>query len=179
MPTATELVEPLALMFEDDGSIPNNPHLPFVHYRGAVNLKDALDPAAVFEQLFAANGWSGAWRNGIYDYVHYHPRTHEVLGLASGQARVRFGGAKGKTIELKAGDVVILPAGTGHQASSASKDLVVVGAYPEDGRYEEFEGSEQEHARAIAMIPEVPLAKADPVYGARGPLVGLWRRAAQ
>jgi uncharacterized protein YjlB len=162
--------------FADDGLIPNNPDRPFIRYAGAVNLKDALDPAAVFEQLFAANRWTGSWRNGIYDYVHYHPRTHEVLGIASGTARVRFGGAKGKTLELKAGDVVILPAGTGHQALSASKDLVVVGAYPEDGHYEEFEGSESEHARAVAMIPKVPVARTDPVYGAKGPLMTLWRR---
>jgi uncharacterized protein YjlB len=162
--------------FADDGSIPNNPDLPFVRYGGAVSLKDALDPAAVLEQLFTANRWTGSWRNGIYDYAHYHPRTHEVLGIASGTAKVRFGGAKGKIFELKAGDVVILPAGTGHQALSASKDLVVVGAYPAEGHYEEFEGSEREHARAVAMIPKVPLAKTDPVYGAKGPLVSLWRR---
>jgi uncharacterized protein YjlB len=162
--------------FEDDGLIPNNPDRPFIRYAGAVNLKDALDPAAVFEQLFAANRWTGSWRNGIYDYVHYHPRTHEVLGIASGTARVRFGGAKGKTLELKAGDVVILPAGTGHQALSASKNLVVVGAYPEDGHYEEFGASESEHARALAMIPKVPVARTDPVYGAKGPLMTLWRR---
>ena len=30
--------------FADDGLIPNNPKLPFVHYRGAVNVKGATDP---------------------------------------------------------------------------------------------------------------------------------------
>ena len=135
----------------------------------------APDPAAVFEELFEKNGWGGSWRNGIYDYVHYHPRIHEVLGIASGKARVRFGGAKGKTLRLKAGDVVILPAGTGHQALSASKDLLVVGAYPPQGKYEEHEGSMKEHGRAVAMIPKVPLPKNDPVYGRGGPLNKLWR----
>ena len=77
--------------FIDDGLVPNNPTLPFVHYHAAVEVKDAADPAAVFERLFEDNGWGGSWRNGIYDYVHYHPRTHEVLGIASGKARVRFG----------------------------------------------------------------------------------------
>jgi uncharacterized protein YjlB len=67
----------------------------------------AADPAAVFERLFELNGWGGSWRNGIYDYVHYHPRTHEVLGIASGKARVRFGGDEGRSIALKAGDVVV------------------------------------------------------------------------
>ena len=38
--------------FKDDGLIPNNPHLSFIHYRGVLNLNGADDPAAVFEQLF-------------------------------------------------------------------------------------------------------------------------------
>ena len=45
------------IMFEDDGSIPNNPRLPLIHYRGVVRLADVEDPAAVFEELFASNGW--------------------------------------------------------------------------------------------------------------------------
>jgi uncharacterized protein YjlB len=160
--------------FGDDGLIPNN-SLPFVRYRGPVDVTGATDPAAVFEELFEANGWGGTWRDGIYDYVHYHPRTHEVLGIAKGRARVRFGGGKGKEIMLKAGDVVVLPAGTGHRALSASKDLVVVGAYPPDGKYDEYEGSTQEHERAIAMIAKVPPPRKDPVYGNDGPLLVAWR----
>jgi uncharacterized protein YjlB len=161
--------------FVDDGRVPNNPRLPFIHYRGAVAVADAADPAALFEVLFAANGWNGSWRNGIYDYVHYHPRTHEVLGVARGTARVRFGGANGKTMRLKAGDVVVLPAGTGHQALSASPDLLVVGAYPPRGKYEEYEGSKREHDRAVRMIGKVPVARKDPVYGAEGQLAKLWQ----
>jgi uncharacterized protein YjlB len=95
------------LKFKDDGLIPNNPKLPLIYYRSAVRLAGAADPAAVFEELFAANGWKGAWRNGIYDFVHYHPRTHEVLGIASGRAHVRFGGESGKSIHLCRGDVVV------------------------------------------------------------------------
>jgi len=169
-------IEPLALVFEDDGLVPNNPTLAFVHYRGAADLKVAADPAAVFERLFEANGWGGSWRNGIYDYVHYHPRTHEVLGLASGKARVQFGGPKGKVLSLKAGDVVVLPAGTGHQALSASKDLVVVGAYPAKGEYDEYDGSLGEHGQARRMIPKVPLPPKDPVYGTDGGVKRFWSR---
>src|SRR5262247_4148774 len=83
--------KPQTVRFKDDGAVPNNP-LPFCLYRGAVALADSADPAAIFEQLFAANGWGDGWRNGIYDYLHYHSRIHEVLGVARGRARVRFGG---------------------------------------------------------------------------------------
>jgi uncharacterized protein YjlB len=167
-----------ATMFKDDGRIPNNPKLPFIHYRSPVNLSQAADPAAVFEELFERNGWRGSWRNGIYAYVHYHSGTHEVLGVARGHARVCFGGNEGRVFELNAGDVAILPAGTGHQCLSASKDLLVVGAYPEGGEYDECRGSAAEHARAVKSVGKVRPPAKDPVYGADGPLRELWTRRA-
>ena len=163
----------------DDGVVPNHPDFPLICYRGAVDVSGTRDPAAIFEELFAANDWEGAWRDGIYDYVHYHPRTHEVLGIARGRARVQFGGPKGKMLALKAGDVVVLPAGTGHQALFASKNLLVVGAYPPDGKYEEYQGALSEHDRAVEMIAKVRKPAKDPVYGAQGPLMKLWRRRAR
>lgn len=159
----------------DDGSIPNNSRLPLIYYRSPVRLAGALDPAAVFERLFESNGWTDSWRDGIYDYAHFHSATHEVLGIARGRARVRFGGRIGKVIELRAGDVTILPAGTGHQAISASGDLLVVGAYPPGGHYDECRGSLKQRERARASIPQVPMPAKDPVYGAAGPLLDLWQ----
>jgi uncharacterized protein YjlB len=137
---------------------------------------DNFDPAAMFEELFARNGWRDSWRNGIYDYVHYHSRTHEVLGVARGHARVRFGGERGKELRLKAGDVVVLPAGTGHQRLAGSEDLLVVGAYPPSGSYDECRTSAAEHDRALTAIPKVALPRKDPVYGPDGPLTRLWHR---
>jgi len=168
--------KPQTIRFKDDGDIPNNP-LPFVLYGGAVALADSADPAAVFEQLFAANGWRDSWRNGIYDYVHYHSRIHEVLGIARGQARVRFGGDRGKIVEVKAGDVAVLPAGTGHQCLGASDDFLVVGAYPPFGVYDECRGAPAEHARALQTIPKVAAPRKDPIYGKEGPLLKLWAPA--
>jgi uncharacterized protein YjlB len=159
------------LRFRDDGRIPNNP-LRLVLYRGPVHLAGSADPAAVLEQLFAANGWGDSWRNGIYDYVHYHSRIHEVLGVARGHARVRFGGDRGKVVTAKAGDVAILPAGTGHHCLAASDDILVVGAYPPSGTYDS--GSAAEHARALERIPKVRRPRKDPVYGADGPPPELW-----
>lgn len=168
--------KPRTFRFRDDGLVPNNGKLPLVVYRSPVRLARSLDPAAVFEELFELNGWSNSWRNGIYDYVHYHSRIHEVLGIARGTARVQFGGTKGRTLELAPGDVVILPAGTGHRRLAASQDLLVVGAYPRSGKYDEFRPTKKDHDRALVSIPKLALPRKDPVYGREGPLLALWRK---
>jgi uncharacterized protein YjlB len=169
--------KPLTLRFEDDGFVPNNSALPLVLYRGAVRLDDASDPAAVYEALFQANGWGDAWRDSIYDFVHYHPGIHEVLGVARGHALVQFGGPSGRELETQPGDIAILPAGTGHRCLRASDDLLVVGAYPPTGEYEEYRATKEEHDRALAKIINVALPQSNPVYGPDGPLVRLWRDA--
>jgi uncharacterized protein YjlB len=162
--------------FKDDGVIPNHPKWPLLVYRSALRLPNSLDPAAVLADLFESNGWGDSWRDGIYDYVHYHSRIHEVLGIARGNARVQFGGPQGRTLALKAGDVAILPAGTGHQCLAASKDFLVVGAYPASGTYDECRTSSKERERALTTIPKVGRPRKDPVYGKEGPLLQAWRR---
>jgi uncharacterized protein YjlB len=176
MRAAVHSRKPRTRTFKADGTIPNNPVLPFVIYRGAVAVRGASDPAALFESLFETNGWGDSWRNGIYDYVHYHSRIHEVLGIARGRALVRFGGDRATPVEVKAGDVAILPAGTGHHCLKASRDFLVVGAYPPSGTYDECRGSRAEYERALRTIPKVRLPRKDPIYGRSGPLTELWRR---
>src|SRR5271170_4899681 len=121
MPIASADVRPLAFVFEDDGLVPNNP-MPVLLYKAAIAV-DGAHPERTIEGLFGVNGWGDMWRNGIYDYLHYHATVHEALGIARGHALVRFGGDKGGEMELAAGDVAILPAGTGHQRLSASGDF--------------------------------------------------------
>jgi uncharacterized protein YjlB len=166
-------VEPVPIVFEDDGLVPNNP-MPFLVYKGAVAVDNA-HPEKTIEGLFGANGWGEMWRNGIYDYLHYHATVHEALGVARGHARVRFGGDKGEVLEIAAGDVAILPAGTGHQCLSASGDFSVVGAYPPGPKMQITRPTAENHARALKTIPQVKLPQTDPVMGADGPLLRLWK----
>jgi uncharacterized protein YjlB len=134
------------LRFKDDGETPNNSWLAMILYRSPVRLPDRFDSAAVFEELFAANGWEDSWRDGMYDFLHFHTHTHEVLGIARDTVRAEFGGTRGKKLDLKAGDVVILPAGTGHRRLKASKDLLIVGAYPANGgKYDEPKPEDVSH----------------------------------
>jgi uncharacterized protein YjlB len=170
-------IEPLSFVFEDDGLVPNNP-LPFLVYKGAVDVAND-HPEKTIEGLFGANGWGAMWRNGVYDYVHYHATVHEVLGVARGRARVRFGGNRGKELEIMAGDVAILPAGTGHQCVFASPDFCVVGAYPPGPPMQVTRPTPENHAKALKTIPEVKVPKTDPVRGEDGPLVRLWNRRAR
>jgi uncharacterized protein YjlB len=53
-----------------------------------------------------------------------------VLGIAAGWVRVSLGGESGRTVELRAGDIVVIPAGVAHENEGTSADLLVVGAYP-------------------------------------------------
>ena len=175
MPAVTSAAPPLSFMFADDGSIPNNRRLPFLVYRAAIDLSGTPDPENVIEKTFARNGWGNMWRNGIDPYAHYHSMIHEVMGIARGRAKVRFGGERGREIDLVAGDVALLPAGTGHQCLLAAPELVVIGAYPKSGRYDLCRGGRGEHAKALETIPKVPLPDTDPVLGENGPLATLWR----
>lgn len=147
------------------GEIPNNPRLPVLLHRGAL---PAGDPAAA-EALFRRHGWPPAWRDSIYDYPHYHPDAHEALAIARGQVRVRLGGEAGVVVDLAAGDVVVLPAGTGHQNLGASADLLVVGAYPPGAEPEEFTGLPGQRAAALPLIAATPDPPSDPVTGSAYP----------
>jgi uncharacterized protein YjlB len=174
-PMPPNSVEPLALTFADDGSIPNNPTLPLLFFHAAISFAGSADPERVIESLFRHNGWGNSWRNGIFPYVHYHSMIHEAMAIARGRAKVRFGGVGGREIDLMAGDVAVLPAGVGHQCLWADPNLVVIGAYPPRGVYNLCRGSKSEHAQALKTIPQVPLPDADPVYGKDGPLKRLWQ----
>ena len=159
--------------FRDDGLVPNHPFWPLVVYRGAVRLPKEFDPAAVMEALFRANGWGDTWRNGIYDYVHYHSRTHEVLGVSRGTAKVQFGGKKGKTLILKGGDVAVLPAGTWHQCLSASSDFLHIRLL-ELMTNARLPNSTRARSRRSLKVGR---PRKDPVYGSKGPVLQNWKKA--
>jgi uncharacterized protein YjlB len=166
--------KPLAIRLADDGIVPNNPRLPLLVYRGAVSFsRTRFDAGTIMDTLFESNGWGRSWRDTIYDFVHYHSQVHEVLGVARGSATVEFGGVKGRKLRLKAGDVAVLPAGTGHRLIESSRNFLVVGAYPPDGKYDECTDT-RERAAAAGRIAKVRKPKADPVFGKRGPLVTAW-----
>lgn len=156
--------------FQADKLLPNNPELPAVLYKGA--LQEQPDKA---EQVFNGNGWKNSWVNGVFSYHHYHSNAHEVLGVMSGSASLQLGGDAGRTVNVSAGDVLVLPAGTAHKRLSATEDFRVAGAYPGGADYNTRRATPEDFAAALPEIRGVPQPDSDPVYGKEGPLLRLWK----
>jgi uncharacterized protein YjlB len=163
------VADPETHRLEDAGGIPNS-RLPVLVYHGVEPAGDADECRA----LFAANGWLGAWLDGIYSFHHFHSTAHEVLGIVGGRAEVILGGRDGRTFEVERGDVLVLPAGTGHCNAGSSGDLLVVGAYPEGMPWDLRRGDPAEREEVLANIDAVPLPDTDPVRGPDGPLTAIW-----
>lgn len=157
---------------KENGNIPNS-KLPLLIYRRAVRLQSD-DPASIFEELFETNDWTDSWRNGIFDYHHYHSTAHEVLGVYQGNATVNFGGEGGPIAKVWASDVILIPAGVSHKNIGASPDFGVVGAYPRGQQVDMRYGKPEERSKADHQIGQVPFPRFDPVQGEGGPLLRLW-----
>ncbi|RFU67320.1 hypothetical protein D0469_15630 [Peribacillus saganii] len=159
-----------SFFLNDDGEIPNNEHFPVIVYEGIFS-----DNPNEIEAAFNRHNWLGSWTGDIYDFHHYHSNAHEVLGVKSGHAIVLFGGDEGETLELKAGDVIVLPAGTGHMKIGSNPDFEVVGAYPEGRSPNLIKRDPGARAQALPEIKNVPVPNTDPVYGESGPLIQKWK----
>ena len=159
--------------FEDDGGIPNNPTLPLLIYPQALAGSD-LDPSRC-KELLSGNGWGGSWVDGVFPYHHYHSTSHEVLCVIGGSARIAFGGPQGETIQVSAGDAVVIPAGVGHCNEGSDGGFSVIGAYPRgQENYDLRTGEDGERPEVLENISNVALPESDPLFGDGGPLVRRW-----
>jgi uncharacterized protein YjlB len=168
---------PEAIRLAPGDNVPNNPDLPVLVYRGV--LRGGERKAAAVRRRFAAHGWgAGGWVGGIFDWPHYHAEAHEALAFLRGRAQVRLGGETGPVVGLGAGDVCVLPAGTGHQCLEATGDLAVVGGYPDGAQVDTIDASgpdaETLRAAAAEAVATTPTPTADPLAGSDGPLARLW-----
>ena len=169
------MTEPFYL--DENKPFPNN-HFPILYYPGGVDhLMDAEDPGQAVKNLFETNNYSNSWINGIFAYHHFHSNTHEVLACISGEASVQLGGPSDENQSVytfKKGDVLLLPAGTGHKRINASADFQIVGAYPEGKEHDLQKGQAENYAAIKARVADVSIPKTDPVYGTTDGIFEYW-----
>ncbi|MGF1551781.1 MAG: cupin domain-containing protein [Paracoccaceae bacterium] len=160
------------LYLADDGRCPNHPSLP------AMILHSALSGGSIdgIKALYEANRWFRVWDYTVFDYHHFHPDAHEALTVARGEAVIRLGGESGRDVEVRPGDVMVLPAGTGHKRMRASDGFTVVGGYPKGQEARTIRVADKAASDAVRReVAGVGLPATDPVYGAEGPLFEAWR----
>lgn len=171
--------EPLKLeisthSFPAGDTIPNHPELPLLRYRQA-KPRGSIDLASWFQQTFRRNGWGGTWRWTVFDYHHFHPNAHEVLGVARGNAVLQLGGPQGEPFEVEAGDAVLIPAGVGHMRLEASRGFQVIGAYPPGQEaYDTLTALPDPPDPVLRRIREVPVPDRDPLYNREDGVIHLW-----
>lgn len=148
-----------------------NSGYPVLLYRELLPVAEATPEA--FEKLFAAHGWPRQWRNGVFTYHHFHSTAHETLGFYSGWAELQLGGPEGPTLTVRAGDAVLLPAGTGHFNIRQGGGFRCVGAYVSGAEVDLLTGDPAEYKAAAERAGSVPVPARDPATGAS--LGELWR----
>ena len=144
--------------------IPNHPSFAVLIYRG---VQSANRGAAACAACFAEHGWRGSWVDGVFAFHHFHSTSHEVLGVVAGRATLELGGPEGQAFGVARGDVLVLPAGTGHRRADCDPDFTVVGAYPAGQEDPDLlRGDDpQEVARARRRIAALGAPPHDPVGG--------------
>jgi uncharacterized protein YjlB len=170
----TKRAEVVAHLLPPHEAFPNNPRLPALHYRAAFPNLPKVKAAETIERTFGRNGWSSGWRDGVYNYHHYHATAHEVLACYAGRGLIQLGGPDGPVVEFARGDVLVLPAGVAHKSADTSKDFSVVGAYADGRDYDMQRANADDLAKLAQTVASVPVPQRDPVYGANSLLSEHW-----
>lgn len=159
------------IKLEQNNKIPNNEVLPVLLYK-SVFQKDLENN---FKNALERNNWGGIWINGVYDYHHYHSNSHEALGVLSGTAALILGGQNGKEMNVSKGDLIVLPAGTGHCLKESSSDFQVMGAYPAGQEDYDICTEKDDVELKKRSIAKVSLPGKDPIEGEDGFLIKTWK----
>ena len=125
-------LEPETYYLKRNQHAPNNA-FPVLVYRQCLPLPVSEEKTTAFLE---AHAWEkkGTW--GHIGVRHFHPNVHECYGVIAGESTMLVGCGSddpddsGQEIELSVGDVIVLPAGTGHCNLQSTKNYLYVGVYP-------------------------------------------------
>ncbi|KAF4432580.1 cupin domain [Fusarium acutatum] len=153
-----------------------NSRLPIVVYRDVLPQPRTEETATT---SLTTHRWEkrGTW--GHIAIRHFHPNSHECYGIFQGSSTLLLGKIqKGEGVEVavKAGDVVVLPAGTAHSSLESSSDYRYIGVYPKGCPKWRNEMGKKSPSLFLDTIDEVEMPEDDPVYGPNGPLPKLWNQ---
>jgi uncharacterized protein YjlB len=163
---------------DDDGVIPNSKR-PAGVYRNAISFEE-LGAGAARNQIKAQaqvelgafvkkNGWEVQWLYFVYQRLHYHSTTDEVLAVYSGSATLELGGPNvGRRLVVRRGDVVYIPAGVAHCALHRTKDFLVFGIYPQGKKWDMLYGAPNDRVVALKNLEHFKSPQQDPFYGKEG-----------
>lgn len=163
--------------FSRDGALPNSV-LPAVIFKKAVSFGSFAERESEQElkSLADKNEWWLDWTDKVYSWTHYHSTAHEALVVFRGEATLKLGGENiGSDYQVKSGDVVLIPAGLGHQAVSYTGDFTVFGLYPKDQKWDLRRPWKRNFNGSVDRIKKVSLPVADLLFGKYGPLMDYWK----
>lgn len=112
----------------------------------------------------------------MYSTSHFHSTSHEVLGIASGKAKLCFGHEDNpRKVEevLQRGDVIVVPAGVAHRLlEDLEGGFTMVGSYPKGCNWDMCYGKKGEEEK-VESIKNLGWFERDPIYGDEGPVLAL------
>jgi len=159
------------------GLIPNTSiqNKPLMIYHRAFD-PNGISPSAIESHFSSIGVVEPQWRYTMYSTSHFHSTSHEVLGIAAGEAKLCFGHEDNpKRVEevLKKGDVIVMPAGVSHRLlEDISGGFSMVGAYPRGSSWDMCYGKKGEEDK-VKNIEKIGWFKRDPVYGGEGPVLDV------
>ncbi|KAK0379515.1 hypothetical protein CMEL01_16516 [Colletotrichum melonis] len=191
MSSYEKVAQPEAYPLKRTAHCPNN-DLPVLIYR---DVLQPLNEESASERL-QRHGWEkkGTW--GTISLKHFHPNTHECYGVFQGSSELVFGEGvsddvgSGVRCIVRAGDVVVVPAGVGHASVSKAEGAAdpvegepeyrYVGVYPKGSPHYKYEIGKkklEEKSGLLEEVSAVPVPPNDPLYGIDGPLVRIWNNS--
>ena len=144
---------------------------PLLIYHSAFH--SSASASAIESHLSTIGVVSPQWRYTMYSQSHFHSTAHEVLCVASGKARLCFGGEKNPErveVEVEKGDVMVVPAGVAHRLlEDIDGGFIMVGSYPIGKSWDMCYGREGQEEERVKGIWSLGWFENDPIYGKQGP----------